>query len=233
MIDAAQNSMQVAWVATLAICCRWCGLVPMGSHVDVWVGETPLVAVSTGVPFSSVCSTPCPQVLLPQLHCLVADIASSSSAGKHTGHGSSGAVGLSGAATSGAVPGQGVSGVKSSGRESGGPLKGREVLAVLSEAARGGQPAWSSCAQRLLWHVHQVLLRQISSWWVAIVIWAGSMQSHDGVQGPADAGCMIKCYMRNLYASMLFVFADNNMLPGRSFMGDIHVHATLWRSCHM
>ncbi|KAJ9508047.1 hypothetical protein QJQ45_021384, partial [Haematococcus lacustris] len=46
------------------------------------------------------------------------------------------------------------------------PLRGAQLLVLVAEAARSGAPAWSACAQRLLWHCHQVLFRQLASWMI-------------------------------------------------------------------
>ena len=45
-------------------------------------------------------------------------------------------------------------------------LAGSQIMRLLSQHAHSGVPALQSCAQRLLWHCHQVLFKQLESWLV-------------------------------------------------------------------
>lgn len=46
------------------------------------------------------------------------------------------------------------------------PLSGAEVVEVVHARARCGVPVLQSCMRRLLWHCMQVMLQQLTSWWV-------------------------------------------------------------------
>lgn len=43
-------------------------------------------------------------------------------------------------------------------------LRGAALLRLLAGKARCGTPELASCAGRLAWHCHQILLAQVSAW---------------------------------------------------------------------
>ena len=45
-------------------------------------------------------------------------------------------------------------------------LQGAALLQLLHNRAHCGTPELASCSGRLLWHCNQIMLAQVSAWWV-------------------------------------------------------------------